>query len=781
MPSSNRPSRRSAFRIVRAFEGLEPRRLLCALPHDAAAPHIEELVYNGPAPESSGPADIVWTNRGSSGNDSDRFNSVFGANADVARGVIDAVIAHFERMIGSFNYSDGSSNFNLSLSMSSSGTSLGASASLTSTLNGKPKGGSVSMGRGSNGAGGGWYIDPTPNDHSEFLGSIVNAFSGNATVGGPASGLSDFYTVAAAELTHALGLFGHSTSVPGFRNLTTNTGASDNAEGGGIGTFYVFRGPSIKHLLTSNNGGPGGSSFSGAIHSAGPNGGGFAFDGDVYVGGQDIGNAVYEQSRRYIPNLAFALMFRDAYGYSTVDPAQFGSFYAAINDTTGVVTVRGGQGTVNDSITISHDAQAGTITIAVDPAVDVAGTGALPGPGNLPAWTSTFPVADVTSIVVDAAGGNDTLTIDSLDADTTISIQMGNNNDVVNIGAPGGSVAGILERIVLNDSFGTDTINVNDQAATSGAAWDMTNDLIRRNGSDLAQVFGFERVNFNLGAGDDSFDYTNASASLRAFVDAGAGHDTINANETAATLELTILSSAGDDDVNVNPDGVGIARVLFSASGRFGAIDIAAGGTAMVPEGGTRTVTFTAVTVSGDGVLNLNDNALIVDYATTTPLTSITALLTAGYAGGAWNGTGAIHSTTAGATPGTALGYAEAGSLFTVFPATFAGQQVDDSAVLVRYTLAGDANLDRAVNIGDFSLLAAAYNSPAGWSGGNFNYDADVNIADFSLLASAFNSALPAEAAAALEAAPYIAKAVFAVAKIEDKDDQPRLIDELSI
>jgi hypothetical protein len=322
---------------------------------------------------------------------------------------------------------------------------------------------------------------------------------------------------------------------------------------------------------------------------------------------------------------------------------------------------------------------------------------------------------------------------------------------------------------------------VNDQAATDDAAWEMNNDLIRRNAADLAQVFGFERVNFNLGAGDDSFDYASASTSLRAFVDGGAGHDTISANETATTLELTILSSAGDDDVNVNPDGVGIARVLFSASGRFGAIGIDAGGTAIVQEGGTRTVTFTAVTVSGDGVLNLNDNAMIVDYATTTPLASIAELLTAGYAGGAWNGVGGIHSTTAGANAGTALGYAEASSLFTVFPATFAGEQVDDSTVLVRYTLAGDANLDRAVNIGDFSLLAAGYNSPAGWSGGNFNYDADVNIADFSLLASAFNSALPAEAASALETAPYIAKAVLAVARIEDKDDQPRLIDELSI
>lgn len=785
-PSRRRPARTAAAAARTAsltIDRLEPRRLFCSLGHDAAAAHVQEAFFDGAVAQSAvGPADIVWTNRGTSANDSDRFNSVFGAAAEQARGVIDTLITHFERMIGSFNYADGSSNFNLSLSMSSSGSSLGASASLTGTLNGKPKSGSVSMGRGSNGLGGGWFVDPTPNDHSEFLGTIVNAFSGNATVGGPAVGLSDFYTVAAAELTHALGLFGGSGSVPGWNSLATNTGATDTAEGGGVGTFYVFRGPSIKHLMTSNNGGSGGSSFGGAIHSAGPNGSGLSFDGDVYVGGQDIGNAIYEQSRRYIPNLAFALMFRDAYGYSTVDPAQFGTFYADLNRANGTLTVRGGQGTVNDIINVRHDPQAGTITVSVDPFTDVAGSGALPGPGNLPAWTSTFAVADVSSIVVDAAGGNDTLTIESLDADTTISIQMGSSNDVVNIGAPGGgggSVAGILQRLTINDSLGTDTINVNDRAAADNADWAMAGDVIRRDGVDLAQVSGFEWVNFNLGGGNDTFTFAAAAALPRPFVDGGGGHDTINVNETAPTTELVVLPSDGNDDVNVNPDGGATARALFTTTGRFGALHVSPGGTATVSEGGTRTVTFAGVEIDGDGALNLNDNALVIDYtgAGNSPLAAVRSLLSAGYAGSAWNGAGGIRSGTAAATTGRGLGYAEASALFAAFPTNFAGETVDDTSVLVRYTLAGDANLDRAVGIADFSLLAAGFNAPGGWSAGNFNYDADVNLADFSLLAAAFNTALPAADGggdAAVAGGPTIpaarAAAPFATRPIDDAD-----------
>lgn len=736
------------------FDTLEPRRLLCALPHGQ---QVEELTFEGNAAASSGPADIVWTNRGSPTNDVDRFNSVFGANAENARRVIDAVIAHFERMIGSFNYSDGSSNFNLSLSMASSGSSLGASASLTSTLNGKPKGGNVSMGRGNNGAGGGWFIDTTPNDHSEFLGNIVNAFSGDATPGGPASNLSDFYTVAAAEITHALGLFGTSTALTGFRSLTTNTNIADNAEGGGIGTFWVFRGPSIKHLLSSNNGGAGGSNFGAAIHSAGPNGSGITFQGDTYVGGQDIGNAVYEFGRRYIPNQVFSLIFRDSFGYSTVDPNQFGTFYAALNQTTGEVTVRGGQGTSLDNIVVSHDASAGTITVSVDVGSDVAGTGALPGPGNLPAWVSTFDASSVTGINIRSGDSGDAITIESLPAGVGVTVNGGLGNDTVHLG--GDTLTGGLGnwggQVTLTDDFGIDVISVNDVSSTAGHAFELTNNLVRRDGAPLASFTTYERVIFNGGSGADTFTITTPASTLRTTVNGGAGNDVIDVVETGAGADLLVNPSDGPDDVNVNLDGAGSARVLFNSppgSGGYRSLSIGQGGSGVAFAGGARTVVVESLSIAGGGFLDLNDNALVVDYAAgaASPLGDVGALLAAGRNGGAWNGAGGINSTVASALTATnGLGFGEASAVLATFPATFAGVAVDDTAVLVRYTLLGDANLDRTVGIADFSALAGAFNAsgtPA-WSNGNFNYDSSVDIADFSLLAGNFNVSLPSEPA----------------------------------
>lgn len=60
------------------------------------------------------------------------------------------------------------------------------------------------------------------------------------------------------------------------------------------------------------------------------------------------------------------------------------------------------------------------------------------------------------------------------------------------------------------------------------------------------------------------------------------------------------------------------------------------------------------------------------------------------------------------------------------------------------FFLRGDANRDRSVNIGDFSILAAGFNTAGTFSDGDFNYDGQVNISDFSILASKFNTSLPA-------------------------------------
>lgn len=133
--------------------------------------------------------------------------------------------------------------------------------------------------------------------------------------------------------------------------------------------------------------------------------------------------------------------------------------------------------------------------------------------------------------------------------------------------------------------------------------------------------------------------------------------------------------------------------------------------------------------------LAIANNALIVDYDAASPVTDVRDYLAAGVAS-------SFGIVSLPATGDGRHGYFEATDLFTSFPAEFAGLALDETSVLLAYTLPGDTNLDYRVDIGDFSALAAAFNAPSRWRQGDFDYDGMTGIADFSLLAARFNQSL---------------------------------------
>jgi hypothetical protein len=144
--------------------------------------------------------------------------------------------------------------------------------------------------------------------------------------------------------------------------------------------------------------------------------------------------------------------------------------------------------------------------------------------------------------------------------------------------------------------------------------------------------------------------------------------------------------------------------------------------------------------------LDIGREAVIFDYAPGySALGDVRSMISSGYADGAWIGAG-ICSHAAG-TSQRAIGYGEASSLFSTFPATFMGQTIDDTAVLLRYTRYGDANLDDTVDLADFNRLAGGFGaSDAYWTQGDFNYNQQVTLQDFNLLASNFGQGVSPEA-----------------------------------
>jgi hypothetical protein len=159
---------------------------------------------------------------------------------------------------------------------------------------------------------------------------------------------------------------------------------------------------------------------------------------------------------------------------------------------------------------------------------------------------------------------------------------------------------------------------------------------------------------------------------------------------------------------------------------------------------------------SPTGTLDMAADDAIVDNGN---LSTIQAQVKSGFNGGAWNGAGiqstraALHSSNAG------IGYASASEIGTTFDGV---SGLSPTAVLLKYTLLGDANMDGTVNALDFNALATNYGqSGMDWAHGDFNYSADgtVDSSDFDLLAANYGSVvatspndapLPADAAGGL-------------------------------
>jgi hypothetical protein len=173
------------------------------------------------------------------------------------------------------------------------------------------------------------------------------------------------------------------------------------------------------------------------------------------------------------------------------------------------------------------------------------------------------------------------------------------------------------------------------------------------------------------------------------------------------------------------------------------------------PAAGNKVVVTQALGFSASGRFDIQDNAVIVDYAPAgaSPLGLVSIAVNSGFnaSGIKWTGNGLISSTAALNSVSYGVGYAEASSVLTYNAitnlGTFFGQTIDKSAVLARFTVLGDATLDGTVDFSDLVKLAQSYNtSGTTWGGGDFTYDGTTDFNDLVKLAQNYNTALPSEA-----------------------------------
>jgi hypothetical protein len=143
------------------------------------------------------------------------------------------------------------------------------------------------------------------------------------------------------------------------------------------------------------------------------------------------------------------------------------------------------------------------------------------------------------------------------------------------------------------------------------------------------------------------------------------------------------------------------------------------------------------LSIASTAALDINDNSLVV---TNMSRGAVEGLVATGRAGGSWQGHGitslaAFNNSAAGTT---ALGVALAGDGNYQ---TWDGSSVSPSDVIVKYTYAGDSNLDGKVTFDDFQNFLIGYTGADDrWFTGDFNYSGQVTFDDFQIFLTGYSA-----------------------------------------
>jgi autotransporter-associated beta strand protein len=316
-------------------------------------------------------------------------------------------------------------------------------------------------------------------------------------------------------------------------------------------------------------------------------------------------------------------------------------------------------------------------------------------------------------------------------------------------------------------AFGTGNLTIN-PTGTAGTSADAATVYSNGSISPAASVV----VNTNSATAIGSLILQDASPAIAAL----SGNGTVqlgNSSGTVLTIGGTNASSAFTGTITDNGAGslvkAGTGNFNLSGSNTYtGSTNVSAGtltvtsinalpatttlsvaqGATLVISNGSAPIAVTVANISGGGVVQLNNNALVVHAGS---LSAVSTMVAAGYNNGGWNGSAGIVSSTASSdtTFLTAIGtivnddgsghplYGTNGSIRGTFDAATPAE----GDVLVKYTYYGDANLDGQVDSSDYSRIDAGFVSQlTGWGNGDFNYDGAVNGSDYTLIDNAFST-----------------------------------------
>jgi hypothetical protein len=499
------------------------------------------------------PSTIVWANKS---NPANNFASVFGSRAGQATQVVQAAIDSWADVITNFHTS--TNKYSVNVSMNPNGTGLGASTNVTSSENGIPTSANISISVGPN-SGAYYFLDPTvPGDPSKFdpvdsyyLGNNQNAFAAEATND---TGLRDLYSIVLHEMGHAVGFSSSDTSGnPLLLSSTPYAHDVSNPQGKAAGDDYVFQGPDVTTLLTSDNGGVSNAGY--PIHADYYDHRG-TYNGKTYIGADDlmvpgIGN----QERRLISD-SDAFVLKDIYGYDIVAPDTLNNFYVDLNPATGQLTIRGNQfvdtklgyNASSDQISLARvELQLRTVVQTGTPPPGAATPSVVAAPG----W---LYYAEVHSIAIYTSSGGSQLNVTGVAGIPTVIYSGG--ADTINFGA--GNTAQTVPGQVTLLATNADIVLRNDPSTAANAQLLVNGNVqMDQPWSALSQIT-IDTSHFSSSTDVDTVNIQNVGPNTPVTVAMGTGSNSIDVSSLAPAQGGTV---AGIDSLLTIQGGGGTLTV----------------------------------------------------------------------------------------------------------------------------------------------------------------------------------------------------------------------------
>jgi hypothetical protein len=220
-----------------------------------------------------------------------------------------------------------------------------------------------------------------------------------------------------------------------------------------------------------------------------------------------------------------------------------------------------------------------------------------------------------------------------------------------------------------------------------------------------------DKASINVTAGSHTISAPLVMNDDTSITTASSSGIAITGNLTASGKTIEKLGAGSVQFANVRAGGLKISD---------GSAKVSAKGTPNSPSG---TIVLGSLSIESNATLDLTNNSAIIDY------TGSVGGLVGDIRGNLEHG----RLTTSSGDASHRLGY---GDNAVLGKTTFAGQPVDTSSVLIKYTFAGDANLDGQVDVTDLGALATNWQTGNVWTGGDFNYDGFVDVTDLGALAT---------------------------------------------